>query len=170
MRKLKGRILLLVLFISLSFSAFTQKDGYYNNLDSALKTPDNVRILDLKKKRLKEFPIEILKLNNLEKLILSRNSISFVPCEITNLKKLKYLDLSSNNIDALPNEMSLMKIDSLILWDNPIRKFPREFSKIGLLYLDLRAIQMNKEEQEVIKSIFPYTKIRMDNPCYCNPR
>jgi len=162
--------LIIIIFLSISTFSFAQKDGYYNNIDSANVYPNSVIILDLEKQKLKEVPTEVLNFQNLEKLILKRNYIKEVPKEISYLKKLRYLDLSSNKLTELPKELSVLKLDTIIMWDNRIRIFPNEFKEMNetLKYLDLRAIQMNKEEQNTIRSLFPKTKIRLAHPCNCN--
>ena len=162
--------LIIVLLLSITSFGFAQKDGYFNNLDSALVYPNLVITLDLEKQKLKQIPKEILKFPNLEKLILKRNYIKEVPKELSSLSRLSYLDLSSNNITELPKELSALKLDTLIIWDNRIRSFPNEFKEMSstLKLLDLRAIQMNKEEQKQIKALFPKTKIRLAHPCNCN--
>lgn len=162
--------LIIILLLSINSFGFAQKNGYFNNLDSALVYPNSVITLDLEKQKLKQVPKEILMFPNLDKLILKRNYIKEVPKELSSLSRLRYLDLSSNNITELPKELSALKLDTLIIWDNRIRSFPNEFKKMSetLKYLDLRAIQMNKEEQKEIKALFPKTKIRLAHPCNCN--
>ena len=54
----------------------------YSSLEEALKNPKNVYRLNLKRKKLTEFPKEILELTNLWELNLSRNKIYELPKEI----------------------------------------------------------------------------------------
>lgn len=161
---------LFLLLLIISINSFGQNNGYYKNLDSAIANPTKVITLDLERQKLKEVPKEILLFKNLERLILKRNYINEVPKEISLLTRLHYLDLSSNYIETLPKELSSIKLDTLIMWDNKIRVFPQEFETFGkeLLYLDLRAIQMNKEEQKAIKQLFPNAKKKLSHPCNCN--
>ncbi|MFA7082298.1 MAG: leucine-rich repeat domain-containing protein [Bacteroidales bacterium] len=162
--------LIIIVLLSISSLSFAQKGGYFNNLDSALSHPNSVITLNLERQRLKHIPQELIFFPNLERLILKRNYIKEVPKELSLLTKLRYLDLSSNNIIDLPKEISVLRLDTLIMWDNRLRSFPKEFKEMGetLNYLDLRAIQMNKEEQNEIKDLFPKTKIRLAHPCNCN--
>ncbi|MDD2529704.1 MAG: leucine-rich repeat domain-containing protein [Bacteroidales bacterium] len=162
--------LFLIFFLSITFFCQGQTNGCFKSLESALKNPTEVITLDLEKKKLKVVPKEIFEMRNLERLILKRNKIKDVPKELSALKHLHYLDLASNNIDSLPKELSILNLDTLILWDNRIREFDREFEKMSskLKYLDLRAIQMNRQEQKKIKEIFPTTNIRLAFPCNCN--
>ena len=139
----------------------------YKSLEEALKQKECVTCLDLSKKKLREIPSEIYQLENLEKLILTKNKIKHISDTLSTLQHLHYLDLSSNYIDTLPESLSTLPIDTLIMWDNPIYELPQDYAQWDLLYLDLRAIQMNKQEQNSIKQHFPQARIRMDHPCNC---
>ncbi len=71
-----------------SFSQITFPDStfIYTNLEEALKEPEKVYNLDLSKKKLNEFPMEILKFTNLRSLKLYKNRIDSIPDEISQLK------------------------------------------------------------------------------------
>mgnify|MGYP003291744645 FL=1 len=156
------------LIISLFFTTnLLAQSPCYKSLEEALKQKDCVRCLDLSKQKLKQIPNQVYELKNLEKLILSKNKIKHIPDTLSTLVNLHYIDLSSNYIDNLSATLSELKIDTLIMWDNPIYTLPQAFEKWDLKYLDLRAIQMNKEEQKHIKTLFPRARIRMDHPCNC---
>jgi Leucine-rich repeat (LRR) protein len=150
----------------LIFEIFSQ-DFSKKSLKNLEKSKDSVECIILKNQNLKEIPIEIYSYKNLKKLILSRNKIKHIPDSLSTLRNLHYLDLSSNYIDSLPPSLSELALDTLIMWDNPIYTLPKEFEKWDLKYLDLRAIQMNKDEQKYIKSLFPKARVRMDHPCNC---
>lgn len=152
--------------ILLIFEIFSQ-DFSKKSLKNLEKSKDSVECIILKNQNLKEIPSEIYSYKNLKKLILSRNKIKHIPDSLSTLRNLHYLDLSSNYIDSLPPSLFELSLDTLIMWDNPIYTLPKEFEKWDLKYLDLRAIQMNKEEQKYIKSLFPRARIRMDHPCNC---
>ncbi len=156
------------LIISLFFTTnlFAQSPCY-KSLEEALKQKDCVRCLDLSKKKLREIPSEIYQLENLEKLILTKNKIKHLSDTLSTLPHLHYIDLGSNYIDQMPLALSTLPIDTLIMWDNPIYELPQDYAQWDLKYLDLRAIQMNKEEQKHIKTLFPRARIRMDHPCNC---
>jgi Leucine-rich repeat (LRR) protein len=160
------RIYYLIISLLLTTTLIAQKPCY-KTLEEALKQKDCVKCLDLSKQRLKEIPSEVYQFPNLEKLILTKNKIKHIPDSLSQLHKLHYLDLGSNYIDALPATLSTLPIDTLIMWDNPIYELPEELSQWDLKYLDLRAIQMNKQEQNSIKQHFPQARIRMDHPCNC---
>jgi Leucine-rich repeat (LRR) protein len=152
--------------ILLIFEIFSQ-DFSKKSLKNLEKSKDSVECIILKNQNLKEIPSEIYSYKNLKKLILSRNKIKHIPDSLSTLRNLHYLDLSSNYIDSLPPSLSELSLDTLIMWDNPIYTLPKEFEKWDLKYLDLRAIQMNKDEQKYIKSLFPKARVRMDHPCNC---
>ncbi len=153
-----------LLFFTVSMQSQTK---CYKDLETALANKNCVECLDLSKKKLREIPSEIYEFPHLKKIILNKNKIKHIPDSLSSLTNLHYLDFSSNYIEALPNSLSTLNIDTLIMWDNPIYEFPKEFDKWNLKYLDLRAIQMNKEEQKNIKALFPSARIRMDHPCNC---
>lgn len=152
--------------ILLIFEIFSQ-DFSKKSLKNLEKSKDSVECIILKNQNIKELPSEIYSYKNLKKLILSRNKIKHIPDSLSTLRNLHYLDLSSNYIDSLPPSLSELALDTLIMWDNPIYTLPKEFEKWDLKYLDLRAIQMNKDEQKYIKSLFPKARVRMDHPCNC---
>lgn len=160
------RIYYLIISLLLTTTLIAQKPCY-KTLEEALKQKDCVKCLDLSKQRLKEIPKEVYQFPNLEKLILTKNKIKHLSDTLSTLPHLHYIDLGSNYIDALPATLSTLPIDTLIMWDNPIYELPKELSQWDLKYLDLRAIQMNKQEQNSIKQHFPQARIRMDHPCNC---
>ena len=164
----------------------------YTSLEQALKNPQKVYKLSLRKNKLKKLPPEIItltnlrfldlsknkivvipagigELKNLQQLILSRNHIETLPKEIGNLKNLKYLNINQNDLMSLPSEMAeLENLESLDLWSNNIDAFPQEMRKLKKLKtLDLRVIYMNEEKQKKIQAQFPNTKIYFSNSCKC---
>ena len=147
-------------------TAFSQ-NGCFLSLQEAMKQPDSVRTLILKKQHIKEFPVEILQMKNIERLDLSRNSIKEIPSLIKELKNLHYVNFAQNYLTSLPEEMADLPVDTLILWDNQIRVFDQSFKKMKLKFLDIRAILMTRKEQRAVKQIFPDAKIKKDHPCNC---
>lgn len=99
-----------------------EKPVYYS-LSKALRNAEIVYKLDLSKKKLKEFPIEILKLKELRYLILDSNQVTSIPSQINELEKLEYLSLSHNNIEDLPSSLG-------------------ELSELRFLYLDYNKISV----------------------------
>lgn len=165
----------------------------FTDLKSALKNPELVLSLDLRKQKLIDFPKEIFLFTNLEKLNLSKNKITDIPSEIGTLTQLKELDLSGNRIELLPLEIgNLIQLKRLILgkndlyslprsfgnfqsleyldlWSNNITELPKEMSTLtNLKILDMRLIQMNKEKQEAIQQLLPHTLIYFSPSCNCD--
>ncbi|MCA6365246.1 MAG: leucine-rich repeat domain-containing protein [Bacteroidetes bacterium] len=166
----------------------------FTSLDEALKQPDNVVKLVLRKEKLDSFPEAVYQFKNLQYLDLSRNNIREIPDSISRLKKLQVLHLSRNNIEYIPrtigdlselrilninqNELyvippqigRLKKLEVLDLWSNNISVFPDELKDISgnLKVLDLRTILINRETQERIKAMLPNTKVYFSPPCKCN--
>jgi Leucine-rich repeat (LRR) protein len=164
----------------------------YHSLASALKNPDKVFRLNLTKRRLAEFPVEILQFNNLEELDLSKNKIkelpsgigklknlrrlnfSFnkltkLPVEIGNLTNLVYLGLNRNVIEELPTTIgNLQNLEVLELWDNELYNIPEEIGNLKKLkMLELRGILFSDEEGARIDSLLPNTKVMMSPTCNC---
>lgn len=103
------------------------KPGYFNNLNEALKNPDQVKGLNLSYQDLKEFPKDIFKLTNLADLRLNNNQIKVIPPQIAELAKLQWLELSSNQISQLPREIgNLPELRELDLFKNKLTGLPAE--------------------------------------------
>ena len=164
----------------------------FTSLDEAIKNPDQVIKLILRKKKLKKFPVEILKFTNLQYLDLSKNAIEDLPSEIGllkdlqyfaiakngveelphkigNLTNLVYLDINNNELTTLPYEIGkLEKLKMLDLWSNDIDKFPNEIKNLkNLRTFDLRVIMIPDAEQVRVQSLLPHTQIFFSPYCKC---
>lgn len=164
----------------------------YTNLDEALKMPEKVYRLSLKGKKLKFFPLEILKFTNLQELDLSRNKIDSLPNEIGTLANLQILDVSSNNLEYLPDSIgklrNLQRISAgkneiiaipkqiglldnlkvLDIWSNQITIFPVELGQLKKLRsMDLRVIEIGDDKQKYIQELLPNTIIHFSPSCHC---
>lgn len=186
------RYLLILLFLfPISLSA--QENGIYTSLESARRNPEKVLELKLKRKKLKEFPVEICTFKNLRSLDLSSNKIRRIPECISKLAHLETLNLSNNKLDRLPESLgnlkalteldlnrndltelppsigNLIHLKHLILWSNNIDELPESIENLSstLEILDMRSIRMNPDSQEKIRKQLPHTKIGMDHPCNC---
>jgi Leucine-rich repeat (LRR) protein len=171
--------------------ALEQADEF-TSIDSAMKYPDkvvklilrkkkltsvpkeifsfpNLQYLDMSKNRLKELPAEIGNMPKLQKLVLSRNNIEYLPGEIGNLKNLRDLNISQNDLVALPPQIgNLENLLYLDLWNNNLSKFPEELSKLKKLrMLDLRVILIEDAEQAEIKEFLPDATIYFSPSCKC---
>lgn len=165
----------------------------FTSLEEALKNPDNVYKLNLKKQKLKEIPAEVYQFPYLQALDLSKNKIKFIPKDISNLKLLQELDLSKNQVETLPEEIGQLKnlrilrmgqnelielpseigqlkeLRFLDLWSNNLRGLPEEISQLKKLRkIDLRVIQFNEMKQKYIQELVPWAKIHFSNSCNCD--
>lgn len=164
----------------------------YTNLQEALKEPDQVLKLVLRKQRLKSFPEEILKLKKLQYLDISKNSISELPdsisvladlqyfaCSKTGLKtlpkeigrlsNLEYLNLNQNDLQYLPPQIgNLEKLRILDLWSNSFEEYPNTLSGLkALKVIDLRNILISDETQTNLKGQMPHATVHMSPSCKC---
>jgi len=164
----------------------------YDHLNEALKNPDKVYRLDLSRKKLKTFPMEILTFKNLQELNLSKNKLdslsgaigmltnlqmlnisgnklAYLPDSIGELINLKKLVGARNNLVALPKRIGdLQNLEILDLWENELSTFPNELSKLKKLrWMDLRVILLNDEDQARIRTLLPDTKIFFSPSCKC---
>ncbi|HKR03539.1 MAG TPA: leucine-rich repeat domain-containing protein [Bacteroidia bacterium] len=162
------------------------------NLQEALSQPDSVFKLNLKGKKLKEFPDEIFSLHNLQVLNLSKNHIKEIPADIEKLKSLQELDLSNNDLTQLPpqigglihlsklklnkNEITslpreiggLIHLEVLEMWNNELDTIPDEVRDlVRLKVFELRGILFSDEKQKYIRSLLPETKIYFSPSCAC---
>ena len=193
---------IVTLFLISPFKIFSQKYSNsnlpnrieYTSLKEALRQPDSVYILKLKRKKLTLFPKEIFLLKNLKVLVLSVNKLSDIPEEIDSLKFLEELDISSNKfthfpkaitrltklkilkifrneIPELPKEIGDMKhLEQLIIWDNPLTNLPDEIGKLKTQIKQLNLSLTLIRDKNVIEKIFnllPDTKIEFPSPCDC---
>ena len=164
----------------------------YTSLEEAMRHPEKVIKLELKREKLKQFPLQVLKFTNLQYLDLSKNKIKELPEGIDTLKNLQFLILSRNKLEKLPKQIGglpnlkllninqnelfdlpaqlgkLEKLEVLDLWSNNIGSFPEEMKYMkNLRVLDLRVIMISDEEQAKIKSFLPNTKIFLSPNCKC---
>lgn len=166
----------------------------YTDLASALKEPEKVVKLTLRKEKLEEFPAELWKFPNLQYLDLgknkikevpdsinffvnlqvlhlSKNEIEFLPREIGDLANLVILDINQNELTSLPPQIGkLKKLRYLDLWSNNLSIFPEELHELSetLKVLDLRVILINADQQDKIRAMLPKTTIYMSPPCKCD--
>ena len=164
----------------------------YSDLKEALKNPDeiyrlslrklklktipedvyrlkNLNELDLGKNNIKELSGDIIKLSYLQKLNLERNQLETLPKEIGALKNLKQLILNQNQIYTLPWEMGdLEKLEYIDLWSNNISELPKTMKKLtNLKRIDMRVISLNQEQQDALKNLFPDVIFDFSPACNC---
>ena len=164
----------------------------FTSLEEALKNPEQVIKLELRKKGLKSFPKEIFQFTNLQYLDLSKNKITEVPEDIGKLQALQYFSIARNNLIEFPFQLgqltnlyylnannndlvgitagigTLVKLKNLDLWSNDLEHFPEELQNLkSLKILDLRAILIPDAQQARIQALLPNTTIYFSPYCKC---
>ncbi len=164
----------------------------FSSLDLAVKAGDQVVKLVLRKQKLKEFPVDILTLKNLQYLDLSKNSIKELPEGIDSLRQLQVLILSRNRLQRLPKQIGRLRnlkilnvnqndlvalppqigdlenLEYLDLWSNNISVFPEQMSSLSKLkVMDLRVIMIEDDDQQRLKNLLPNTLIEFSPGCRC---
>jgi Leucine-rich repeat (LRR) protein len=164
----------------------------FTDLNLALKNPDKVVKLVLRKQKLKEVPKAIFGFKNLQYLDLSKNSIKELPEEIGSLHSLQYFAASKNDIEIFPPELgqltnlrwlnlnqneimllppqigNLSSLEYLDLWSNNLDHFPEELKNLKKLKtMDLRVILITDPEQSRIQAMLPNTHIFFSANCNC---
>ena len=164
----------------------------HTNLQEALKNPDAVIKLALRKQHLKAFPKEIYAFKNLQYLDLSKNAIREIPDSISVLTQLQYLavsknglqkitkdigkltnltylNLNQNDLEYLPPQIgNLQNLQTLDLWSNNFDVYPESLSMLkSLRVIDLRNILISDEVQTSIKNMMPKATVYMSPSCRC---
>jgi Leucine-rich repeat (LRR) protein len=191
---LKCSLFLLGLFFPF-LSSFSQEqsssDTIAFSMEEALKDPENIKVLDLQKQKLKELPDSFHKLTQLHTLYLDKNKLSELPPSIASCKDLKSISFSNNKFEALPdvicqleqlrrldfstNEIAvlpdclknLIHLQYLLMVGNEVSKIPESLGDLELVELDMRMIQMNEAEQAAISKLFPNSTIKFSKACNC---
>jgi Leucine-rich repeat (LRR) protein len=164
----------------------------YDNLNEAVQHPSQVYRLDLSRKKLKTFPMEILKFKNLQELDLSKNRLDSIPELIGTLTNLQVLNVSGNKLEYLPDSIGELKnlkkfvgsknnlialpkrigelenLEVLDLWETDLSVFPDEMKKLTKLrWMDLRVILINDDMQQHIREMLPKAIIHFSPSCHC---
>ena len=162
------------------------------NLQEALKNPDAVIKLVLRKQHLKSFPMEVLKFKNLQYLDISKNTIKelpdsigqltnlqyfacsktgleHIPKQIGKLVNLTYLNFNQNDLVMLPPQIgNLENLKMLDLWSNNLDDFPATLSSLKALnVMDLRNILMSDDLQKRVKDMLPKATVYFSPSCKC---
>ena len=113
---------------------------------------------------IREIPIQISNLKNLEILQLNLNAIQTIPKEIGNLKKLKTLDLTDNSaLSEIQAITSLSNLETLVLFGCGLTKLPSDIGQLKKLkYLGLTGNNIDSIELDRIKKALPICKIVYD--------
>lgn len=178
--------------VELLDSAELEEAYSYMDLTEAMQHPEKVIRLELRKKKLKEFPKEIFQFPNLQYLDISRNQITELPDSIDKLTHLQYLNVSRNKLGALPKQIgrlsnlvylhannneliglppqigNLERLHVLDLWSNDLAEFPESLTQLKELNtLDVRAIMINIETIKQLRRWLPNAEVLFDPPCNC---
>jgi len=181
-----------VAFAQLLDTAALLAQPVYDDLKEALQKPNQVYRLNLRGKKLKTFPMEILQFKNLQELDLSKNKFDSIPEKIGTLTNLQILNVSGNKLQYLPDSIGELKhlkklvgsrnslqalpktigklenLEILDLWENDLSTFPDELSKLKKLrWMDLRVILIGDDVQEHLRQLLPNTKIFFSPSCHC---
>ena len=169
------------------------KEPEYTDLNEALKNPDKVYKLNLRKQKLTAIPKDVFKFTHLQELNLSRNKITNLPSALFKLTNLEVLDVSANKIDTLPSGIGkLVNIKKLILNQNVITQLPKTIGNLSKMYLldlwgnyvkefpdailklkntlkviDMRVISISEDQQEDMVKQLPNTKFFFSKSCNC---
>ena len=164
----------------------------YTSLAEALKEPNKVIKLVLRKQHLKSFPRDILKFKHLQYLDISKNSISelsdsiyllkdlqyficsktglkTLPKEIGKLHNLVYINVNQNDLSLLPPQIgNLEKLEILDMWSNNFEEYPETLASLkSLKVMDLRNILISEETQKHLNALLPKAIVYMSPSCKC---
>lgn len=98
----------------------------------------SLQLLNISKNKLKVFPVEIAKCNNLTSLDMSCNEISKLPFAIKQLKQLRQLNLSNNQLKSLPCTIRKLQLD---LIDLSNCQFPSYTNSLELSHNSLNSVR-----------------------------
>lgn len=164
----------------------------YTNLQEALKNPQEVYRLSLRKKHLRSLPPEVYQFKNLNELDLGKNNIKELPAEIVQFQYLRRLNLERNELETLPKEIGKLKnvkeliinqnqiyalpweigdmenLEYLDLWSNNLSELPKTMKKLEKLRdIDMRVISLNQEQQDALTELLPQVKFQFSPACNC---
>ncbi len=165
-------------YIFIIFSLFIVNKGYsqiskgeYLSLDSALATPDDVIVLDIRYAGLTKLPSEIKNLVNLRIMYLAGNDLESLPPEIRDLQNLEELHLQDNFLSSLPPEIGkLTNLRVLDLPYNKIKSLPKEIFQLKHLEkFDIRSNKMPDSSEAAIRMELPNCQISFNEKELINP-
>ena len=103
------------------FAEYFENEDYtgFRDIEEALKTPNEVYLLDLEDQGLTQIPKEVFLFPNLKGLNLKYNDLTSIPDSIHLLKNLKVLSFAFNSIDFIPNSIpnSIASLTNLEYFD-----------------------------------------------------
>ncbi|NND77976.1 MAG: hypothetical protein HKN39_07310 [Flavobacteriales bacterium] len=140
----------------------------HSKLPEELRAFKNLKVLSIKRSNLDSLPSWLSELP-IEELYLSKNRFQKMPAVLFEMKGLRELDLGHNYISNVPAEISqLQDLEKLSLWGNGIYELPLEIKEMpNLKTIDLRVIDLNRQDQIYLRETFPKINIEMSPPCNC---
>lgn len=188
----KQFVLILILWSSLTGSAFAQDLKVYEWKEVQSANPDTIYAISFEKNKLSELPSDLSKFKNLKHLNLSKNKLSELPSfigdfdslEVLNLERnkfskfpieicqfgaLKSLMIGSNDIASIPDCIEYVSnLEYLDLYDNPLSYLPQSVMRMkNLKEIDFSGIRFNKDFQKQWTEQLPNTELVFDSPCNC---
>lgn len=138
-----------------------ERQKLYTTIDRALVEPEKVYRLDLSGQRLREFPVQIFRLVNLQELNLSDNKLTELPANLADLANLQMLNLTDNKLRTLPDEMREMEnLERLYLGENRIMEMPAWVGGLAKLrYIDLHRNYITLYEVQKLRERLPHCEI-----------
>lgn len=146
-------LLAMVLLTAFQSHAQTEKTSYgpavknkvHTDLNTALEKPDQVFLMDLSGQGLKEFPEEVFKFENLEKLDIRKNELTAIEIPDGVLPNLVWLNAAENKISRVEvAENGATNLKDLYLNFNALTSFPELSDKHRLNILDIRYNKIKK--------------------------
>lgn len=128
---------------------------------------DHIHEVRFKKIRIKNLPHCLLaKAEKIKSLSFSKTEIDKLPNNIKSFNQLESLDVSFTKMIFLPEEISeLANLKFLNLRGTQITALPEGLEHIETI--DMRMIEMSREEQVLLQSQYPGVKIYFSSPCKC---
>ena len=195
LKMLTKKSLFILALTFLYFPVFSQdeivKDTIAYSLEEALRSPLDIKVLDLQKQKLKELDDRFDKLVNLHTLYLDKNKLENLPPSLASCKKLRFISFSNNHFQNFPdvicsleelrvidfsnNEIpsipeclkNLIHLNTILMVGNEVSKIPASFKDLDIIELDMRMIQMNEKEQQNIRELFPNAILKFSKACNC---
>jgi Leucine-rich repeat (LRR) protein len=119
--------------------------------------------------KLKSLPEEIGQLSTLRYLDISKNKIEELPTGICELTQLRTFIANNNPLGYLPYCFGKLKLlEKLDIWSTEVSTLPESMEdNDNLKKVDWRGVQLQQEEQDLLKIRFPLVQFFFDKPCNC---
>lgn len=142
----------------------------YTSISEASKDPGNVVILDLSNTKDK-IPEDFSQFINLKSLSLTGKKLTVFPIQVLKMSNLERLDLNNNQINSLPHDMSMLnQLKIFNLTGNNISKIDPEIKfPPNLTDLLLAGNKIDQKSQEFIRKQLPNTTIVFDHQLLITP-